>query len=121
MPATAVDSEATKGAQGDLPPLQVPKPRSSSQWALAETDFGEGVVGGKSGNLARLRGQLPDWVHVPASVALPFGSCERALQDRVNADTASAVVAAQQELVPSLPSPPGLSYTVISWSQECLL
>ena len=84
---------------GAPPPLQVQQPRSSRAWVLAEDGFGEGVVGGKSGNLARLRGQLPDWVHVPASVALPFGSCERVLQDALNAETADAVAAQQRELV----------------------
>lgn len=95
----AADSQVVRESPDSLPALEVTRPRSSRQWALPESEFGEGVVGGKSGNLARLRGQLPDWIHVPASVALPFGSCERVLQDPANANVAKTVAAAQQELV----------------------
>ena len=96
------DSQLVSESPDGLPPLEVTRPRSSRQWALEESAFGEGLVGGKSGNLARLRGQMPDWIHVPASVALPFGSCERVLQDPVNAQVAKAAAAAQQELVSGL-------------------
>ena len=34
----------------------------------------------------RAQGQLPDWVKLPASVAIPFGAFEAALQDEMNAD-----------------------------------
>lgn len=97
----AVDSEVAKGleAGGSLAPLQVPKPKTTKSWALTESNFAEGLVGGKSGNLARLRGKLPDWVHVPASVALPFGTCERAIADPANKEAAQAIKAAQQDLV----------------------
>ncbi|KAK9803518.1 hypothetical protein WJX73_002149 [Symbiochloris irregularis] len=86
------------GSPDQLQPLRIPKPRGSTQWALAESDFAEGVVGGKSGNLAKLRGALPDWINVPTSVAVPFGSCERALKDGANAEVAEAIEAAQREL-----------------------
>lgn len=32
------------------------------------------------------QGQLPGWVKLPASVAIPFGAFEAALQDETNAD-----------------------------------
>lgn len=32
------------------------------------------------------KGQLPAWVKLPASVAIPFGAFEAALQDEMNAD-----------------------------------
>lgn len=89
-----------KGASPDqLQPLKIQKPKGSPQWALAESDFEEGVVGGKSGNLAKLRGVLPDWINVPTSVAIPFGSCERVLKDKANAEVAKAIQTAQKELV----------------------
>lgn len=34
----------------------------------------------------RVQGQLPAWVKLPASVAIPFGAFEAALQDEMNAD-----------------------------------
>ena len=36
---------------------------------------------------------------MPASVALPFGTFERVLQDRVNAGAAKAIASAQSQLV----------------------
>jgi alpha-glucan,water dikinase len=57
---------------------------SAPGWALTEDRFTPEVVGGKSNNLSGLRGRLPDWIHLPASVALPFGAFERALGDGCN-------------------------------------
>ena len=42
-----------------LPPLSIPKPKKTQAWALVESEFEEGLVGGKAGNLAKLRGKLP--------------------------------------------------------------
>jgi alpha-glucan,water dikinase len=42
------------------------------------------VVGAKSNNLNGLRGRLPDWIGLPASLALPFGAFEQALADEAN-------------------------------------
>lgn len=33
----------------------------SQTWVLQEREFEEGVVGGKSRNLAALKAKLPDW------------------------------------------------------------
>lgn len=82
-----------------LPPLKIPKPKKSAAWALRESEFGAGLVGGKSGNLATLRGKLPDSIAVPASVALPFGTFERVLKDDVNKEAAAAVAELQSQLV----------------------
>ncbi len=51
---------SANGASGGaaLPPLAVPKPKETSQWALQEANFGPGLVGGKSANLAKLRGKV---------------------------------------------------------------
>eukprot|EP00741_Cyanophora_paradoxa_P017205 tig00000202_g16617.t1 len=57
-----------------------------SKYAIPATEFGHGVVGGKSNNLNGLRGRLPDWIHLPASAALPFGVCEKVLESPENAD-----------------------------------
>lgn len=79
--------------------MKIPKPQKASAWALKESDFGPGLVGGKSGNLATLRGKLPASIAVPASVALPFGTFERVLKGDVNAEAAAAVAKLQKELV----------------------
>jgi alpha-glucan,water dikinase len=65
-----------------LPPLiqtsALPKPFSSI-YALTMKDFNEENTGGKSNNLRRMQGKLPDWIHLPASAALPFGVFEKVL------------------------------------------
>lgn len=86
-------------AGAKLPPLKIPKPKKASAWALMESEFGAGLVGGKSGNLAKLRGKLPDSIAVPASVALPFGTFERVLKDDVNKEAAAAVAQLLNQLV----------------------
>lgn len=48
-------------------------------------------AGGKSKNLASLRRQLPDDISLPSSVALPFGSFERALSEKINQNAAATV------------------------------
>jgi alpha-glucan,water dikinase len=53
-------------------------------WVLTQDHFTPDVVGGKSNNLNGLRGRLPDWIHLPTSLALPFGACEQALADDAN-------------------------------------
>jgi alpha-glucan,water dikinase len=55
-------------------------------WALTQEQFTPEVVGGKSNNLNGLRGRLPEWIRLPASVALPFGAFEKALEDESNRD-----------------------------------
>lgn len=57
-------------------------------YAIGKEDFREGLVGGKSFNLTRLAGRLPEWVHLPASAALPFGVFEWVLSMEGNRETA---------------------------------
>jgi alpha-glucan,water dikinase len=57
-------------------------------YALGAEGFREGLVGGKSLNLARLKGRLPEWVLLPASCALPFGVFEKVLSIERNRKTA---------------------------------
>jgi alpha-glucan, water dikinase len=62
--------------------------RRFARYAVAAEDFNEKIVGGKSCHQARLRGRLPDWIHLPASVALPFGVFEKVLGLHLNQDAA---------------------------------
>jgi len=57
---------------------------SSSAWMLTADQFTPEVVGGKSCNLNALRGRLGDWIHLPTSIALPFGAFETVLEDPGN-------------------------------------
>ncbi|HYT87634.1 MAG TPA: PEP/pyruvate-binding domain-containing protein [Gemmataceae bacterium] len=65
-------------------------PRSSTLpsagWVITQEQFTSALVGGKANNLNGLRGRLPDWIRLPASIALPFGTFERALADESNHD-----------------------------------
>ncbi|KAA6428767.1 MAG: carbohydrate-binding module family 45 protein [Trebouxia sp. A1-2] len=113
---TATESAAPSATDGavpksgtKLPPLKIPKPQKASAWTLKESDFGPGLVGGKSGNLATLRGKLPASIAVPASVALPFGTFERVLKDDVNTDAAAAVAKLQKQLSSAKGIPPALA------------
>jgi len=56
----------------------MPKPLFSV-YAVPLEDFNDSNTGGKSNNLRRMRGKLPDWIHLPASAALPFGVFEKVL------------------------------------------
>lgn len=52
-----VSSNGANGAPA-LAPLTVPQPKATSKWALSEAEFGPGLVGGKSANLAKLRSKV---------------------------------------------------------------
>jgi alpha-glucan, water dikinase len=85
-------------------PTAAPAPRPArpaiaaprfARYAVALADFNDKIVGGKSCHQAKLRGQLPDWISLPSSVALPFGVCEKVLGLDLNHEVASRY----QELV----------------------
>jgi alpha-glucan,water dikinase len=56
-------------------------------YAVTSHEFEEGLVGGKSLHLKELQGRLPDWIHLPVSVALPFGAFKKALGNEANRKT----------------------------------
>jgi alpha-glucan,water dikinase len=56
-------------------------------YALTAEAFQEGLVGGKSLHLKQLRARLPGWIHLPASVALPFGTFKKVLVAEANRKT----------------------------------
>jgi alpha-glucan,water dikinase len=53
-------------------------------YAVTRHDFDENVLGGKSNNLNRLQGNLPPWIGIPRSAAIPFGVFEKVLTDDAN-------------------------------------
>lgn len=46
-----------------------------------------------------MQGKLPDWIHLPASAALPFGTFEAVLEHASNADAAAEIHQLQQQLL----------------------
>ena len=83
--ARTVTKPATAKAAPVRPKLLKKLPEN---YAIALTEFDEKSVGGKSCNIARLRQQLPEWIHVPGSAALPFGVFDRVLNLDLNKDIA---------------------------------
>jgi alpha-glucan,water dikinase len=62
-----------------------------------------GVVGAKSKNIANLRGKLPSWIALPASVTIPFGSFETALEEPTCAEV-RAELEAEVKRIPENPA-----------------
>ena len=60
-----------------------------TKYAVSLEEFTDRNVGGKSCHQARLRGQLPEWIHLPPSVALPFGVFEQVLGLKLNKEVAA--------------------------------
>jgi alpha-glucan,water dikinase len=69
-----------QGHREPIGPIQPPIPKPvDAPYAITGEDFKEGWVGGKSLHLKQLRGRLPDWIRLPVSIALPFGTFEKIL------------------------------------------
>ncbi len=82
------DVEYQEGAAAQRTRDSVPTAKSSplhyqppDSWVITQDQFAPDRVGGKSNNLNGLRGRLLDWIHLPTSLALPFGSWEKALAE----------------------------------------
>jgi alpha-glucan,water dikinase len=57
-------------------------------YAISAHHFSEKNVGSKSNNLKYLEGKLPPWMHLPLSVAIPFGVFEKVLSQKPNREIA---------------------------------
>jgi alpha-glucan,water dikinase len=79
--APALHADAAPDIRITARPLALP---SFSRFALSSEEFTPELVGAKSLNLVRLRGKLPGWIRLPASIALPFGVFERVLSEPTN-------------------------------------
>jgi len=79
------------------PPAEAPAPqqrqhggaitipvRSFTKYAVTLEEFDHQTVGGKSFHQARLRSQLPGWIHLPSSMAVPFGVLKKVLSHETN-------------------------------------
>jgi alpha-glucan,water dikinase len=86
---------AKTAARGDARPTSKFAAVKPSLDVLTMAEFAKGRVGGKSWHLQELNAKLPDWLHTPRSVALPFGVFDAVLTDKANA----AVAERYRELV----------------------
>ncbi len=77
-------SEAHHRGVGGLEDSAHPTQASFTAWVIDQNEFKPHLVGGKSTNLNGLRGKLSDWIHLPKSIALPYGVLERVLDDERN-------------------------------------
>ena len=59
-----------------------------SGYAVSSGEFNSRIVGGKSNNLKALENQLPGRIHLPVSVALPFGVFDKVLDLKINSEIA---------------------------------
>jgi len=57
----------------------------SEKFAVSSKAFTEKTVGAKSLQLQYLQGKIPHWIHLPRSVAIPLGVCEKVFADKANA------------------------------------
>jgi alpha-glucan,water dikinase len=86
------DGLLQEGASDDASPrrghgsLRLAVPAEWAGYGVGEDRFDEGTVGRKALGLRRLHGRLPSWIHLPRSVAVPFGGMEQALADPLNAE-----------------------------------
>lgn len=76
----ATESEPANGKAARRAQVR-PTSKPCPHWVLTQEQFTPDWVGGKSNNLNGLRGKLADWIHLPTSLALPFGACERVLAE----------------------------------------
>ncbi|MEJ2192942.1 MAG: PEP/pyruvate-binding domain-containing protein [Nitrospirota bacterium] len=99
--------EAPERAEAPAEAAEAPRARlrrpAFSAYALTSDRFSDDVVGGKAMNLLRLRGKLPDWLHLPETVAVPFAVHEEVLKEEANGDVARRF----EELKAGLEESPG--------------
>ncbi|KAM0898313.1 hypothetical protein ACQ4PT_022016 [Festuca glaucescens] len=73
------------------PSLSLAKKQFLGKYAISAEEFSDEMVGAKSRNIAYLNGKVPSWVSVPTSVALPFGTFETVLSDKINKEVSQKV------------------------------
>lgn len=117
-----VVAEETSGA-GVVPAIRmqyshgaVTRPAFTS-YAITMDDFTEKNVGGKSNHLKLVKGNLPDWIGIPASAALPFGVFEKVLSQEENRDCSGKI----GELIRKLGDDPNTSRELIEKIRKTIL
>lgn len=81
------DSDASNAKHRGWLKMSVPK--WNGKFVVMMDEFADGVVGAKSRNIAGLRKKIPDWIQLPSSVTLPFGTFEHVLDMKENCEIKS--------------------------------
>ncbi|MBF0590720.1 MAG: hypothetical protein HQL02_01400 [Nitrospirae bacterium] len=63
-----------------------PRDNAFEAYALTSREFSARTAGLKSNNLVLIRDSLPNWIHTPASVVIPFGIFDHLMTQPANAD-----------------------------------
>ncbi|CAL4969622.1 unnamed protein product [Urochloa decumbens] len=79
--------------------ISLVKKQFPGKYAICADEFSDEMVGAKSRNIAYLKGKVPPSVGVPTSVALPFGTFETVLSDKMNKDVAQNVKLLKEKLI----------------------
>ncbi|MCG6552211.1 MAG: hypothetical protein L7F77_07780 [Candidatus Magnetominusculus sp. LBB02] len=67
-------------------------PVEFTAFALPMKAFNRRVAGGKSANLAALRGNIADWINLPPSVVIPFGAMDKILSANPEIDAQYSIL-----------------------------
>ena len=83
--------------------IQIKDIQFGGKFAIGMDAFKEGVVGAKARNTKALRdtlvkGGIPDWIQLPVSVAIPFGTFEHVLASDINAAQAKTMAKLLREI-----------------------
>lgn len=73
------------------PVISLKKKTFCGRFAVAAKEFNHDLVGAKSRNIANLKSELPSWIKVPTSIAIPFGVFETVLLEEMNKDVAREI------------------------------
>lgn len=93
--------------------MHAQKPEWCKEYAIGMDAFKKGVVGSKSRNLAELRGRLPEWINLPASVAVPFATFEAVLDDAANSAVKTQLASLYAEVETDLSKLEGCAQVVM--------
>jgi alpha-glucan,water dikinase len=78
--------------------VNIAKREFMGRYAVPSPEFDGSIVGGKSRNLQELRGRLPDWINLPAQVALPFCTFDAVLAHPNNGHVGQSLQGLRREL-----------------------
>ena len=112
----AIGAAAVTAVRVQHPAGTVERPAFAG-YAVSMDKFTEKNVGGKSNHLRMMKGNLPGWIRLPASAALPFSVCEKVLAEEKNRDCAKKI----GELVERAGEAPGKTAEVLGEIRKTML
>ncbi|KAJ1275385.1 hypothetical protein BS78_05G131700 [Paspalum vaginatum] len=93
-----VTSSTTAEDDKSGPSISLSKKQFLGKYAISADEFSDEMVGAKSRNIAYLKWKVPPFVGVPTSVALPFGTFEAVLSNKMNKEVAENVKSLTEKL-----------------------